>query len=206
MRITIVGHGRIGGGLAKAWARHGHALTFAARHPDQPDLVALAAALGAAVRPIPEGLATAEVIVLALPAGAVTEVIDSYDGWAGKIVIDCTNAVAPGFQPKYLGDTSQAEEIAKRIPGAKVVKSFNAQGAENLAAPAYDGVAASNFYCGDDADAKAVVHQLVTDAGFEPVDAGSLRQARLLESLMFLWIGLSQTQGSRDIAFKLLRR
>ena len=65
---------------------------------------------------------------------------------------------------------------------------------------------ASNWYCGDDAAAKQVVHQLVEDVGFEAVDAGPLGAARLLEPLMLLWMASSRSVGTRDIAFKLLRR
>jgi 8-hydroxy-5-deazaflavin:NADPH oxidoreductase len=85
-----------------------------------------------------------------------------------------------------------------------VVKSFSAQGAENLAHPVHDGVPASNFYCGDDAAAKAVVKQLIEDVGFEAVDAGPLTSARYLEPITMLWISMSRTLG-RQFAFKVLR-
>ena len=87
-----------------------------------------------------------------------------------------------------------------------MVKSFNAQGAENLANPVYDGVAASNFFCGDDAAAKAKVKSLIEAIGFEAVDVGPLANARLVEPLMLLWMNASRAVGSRDIAFKVLRR
>ena len=70
----------------------------------------------------------------------------------------------------------------------------------------YGGVRATNWYCGDDAAAKQAVHQLVEDVGFEAVDAGPLSAARLLEPLMLLWIASSRSIGTRDLAFKLLRR
>ena len=85
-------------------------------------------------------------------------------------------------------------------------KSFNAQGAENLANPIYDGVRATNFFCGDDVEGKQIVHGLVEDVGFEAIDAGGLSAARLLEPLMLLWMASSRALGTRDIAFKLLRR
>jgi len=75
-----------------------------------------------------------------------------------------------------------------------------------LANPIYGGVRATNFFCGDDADGKAIVRQLVEDVGFDPVDAGGLSAARLLEPLMLLWIASSRALGTRDIAFKVLRR
>ncbi len=92
------------------------------------------------------------------------------------------------------------------MPKANVFKSFNAQGAENLANPVYGGVAASNFFCGDDGDARRTVKSLVEAIGFEAIDAGPLKNARLVEPLMLLWMVSSQAVGSRDIAFKILKR
>ncbi|MBL0219560.1 MAG: hypothetical protein IPQ07_37550 [Myxococcales bacterium] len=67
-------------------------------------------------------------------------------------------------------------------------------------------LAASNFYCGDDAAAKQIVRQLVEDVGFDAIDAGPLASARLIEPLMMLWMASSRAVGSRDIAFRVLRR
>jgi predicted dinucleotide-binding enzyme len=67
-------------------------------------------------------------------------------------------------------------------------------------------VRATNFFCGDDVDAKRVVQGLVEDAGFAAVDVGPLRNARFLEPLTLLWISAVQALGTHEIAFKLLRR
>ena len=83
---------------------------------------------------------------------------------------------------------------------------FNAQGAENLANPVYGGVPATHFFCGDDAEARKQMKQLVEDVGCDAVHAGPLKTARLIEPLMLLWVTASQSLGTRDIAFKLLRR
>jgi hypothetical protein len=203
--IAIIGSGRIGGGLARASRRAGREVVFGARDPKDGELVAFAGAIGARTATVGDAIREADVVTLAMPYGALDDVLAAGD-FSGKIVIDCTNAVAPGWTLKYGHTTSSAEEIAKRIPGAKVFKSFNAQGAENLADPTYGGVRASNFYCGDDPEAKKLVGALVEDVGFEAIDAGPLASARLLEPLMLLWIQTSKTVGTRDVAFKLLRR
>ncbi len=207
MQIAIIGNGNIGGGLGKAWAAKGHHVTFGARDPEDKDLAALCKQIGANAASVRDACAGAEVVALAMPWKAVDDVIAAAGDLRGKVVIDCTNAVAPGFGGLVYGHTtSAAEEIAKKLPGARVFKSFNAQGAENLANPVYDGVRADNFFCGDDADGKQLVKQLVEDVGFEAIDAGGLTAARLLEPLMLLWINTSRTLGKRDIAFKVLRR
>jgi predicted dinucleotide-binding enzyme len=195
MKIAIIGSGHIGGGLARPWKQKGHDVTFGAREPS---------ADGEA--PIADAVRGAQVVVLAMPYGALDDVLANAGDLTGKVVIDCTNAVEPGMTLKYGHTTSAAEELQKRIPGAKVFKSFNAQGAENLARPEYDGVRASNFFCGDDAESRAIVRGLVEDVGFEAIDAGPLKNARLVEPLMLLWAVTSRSLGSREIAFKVLKR
>jgi predicted dinucleotide-binding enzyme len=184
-------------------------VTFAAREPQDAELLALAKELGAKTATIADAARDADVLTLAMPYGAMDDVLKAVGPLTGKVVIDCTNAVergAQGISLKYGHTTSAAEELQKKVPGAKVFKSFNAQGAENLANPVYGGVAAANFFCGDDADGRRVVKGLVEDVGFEAVDAGPLKNARLVEPLMLLWMVSSQTMGSRDIAFKVLKR
>ena len=205
MNIAIIGSGNIGGGLARAWRKRDHAVTFGARHLDDAELRALCSEIGARAASVADSIAGANVVVLALPAKALDAVAGAAD-FTGKIVIDCTNNVGPGMVLVHGHTTSSAEELAKKLPGAHVFKSFNAQGAENLANPEYGGVRATNFFCGDDAEGKKVVRQLVEDVGFEAVDAGGLAAARLLEPLMLLWVSASRSLGTRDIAFKILRR
>ncbi len=209
MKIAIIGSGKIGAGLARAWARHGHTVVFGAREPGDAELVPLCQELGARAAAIGEAARDADVVVLAMPFGAIDGVLAATGDLAGKIVIDCTNGVTrgpDGMALVYGHTTSAAEELQRKVPAARVIKSFNAQGAENLANPSYGGIAASNFYCGDDAEARRVVRGLVEEVGFEAVDAGPLHNARLLEPLMLLWMASSQALGTRDIAFKVLRR
>ncbi|MCB9564729.1 MAG: NAD(P)-binding domain-containing protein [Kofleriaceae bacterium] len=191
MRVAIIGSGHVGGELARAWAARGHDVVLGARDPGDPAVVARAASLGA-------GVATA--------ASALDAVVAALGALRGTIVVDCTNAIAPGPAPRVGHTTSSAEELARRLPGARVVKAFNTQGAEILRRPVIDGVAAAGFYCGDDDDARRVVAGLIADVGLEPVDVGPLRNARLLEPLMLLWVATSRAVGSRGVALTLLRR
>jgi predicted dinucleotide-binding enzyme len=88
-----------------------------------------------------------------------------------------------------------------------VFKTLNHTGANNMANPAYPGGRLVMFVCGDDARAKPTVLTLVAELGFDAVDAGPLKVARLLEPLAMLWIHLASNQGlGREIAFALLRR
>jgi 8-hydroxy-5-deazaflavin:NADPH oxidoreductase len=88
-----------------------------------------------------------------------------------------------------------------------VVKAFNTIGALHMTNPWFGDQRASMFFCGDDATAKQTVAALAEALGFEPVDAGPLTQARLLEPLAMLWISMAYAYGrGPNIAFRLLRK
>ncbi|MBL8953833.1 MAG: NAD(P)-binding domain-containing protein [Myxococcaceae bacterium] len=194
--IAIIGAGHIGAGLCRAWLAAGHRVTLGVRSPEKVQ--------GLPAAEVADAVAQSDVVALALPAQAV-DGLAATAGFAGKVVIDCTNRLAPGFKLEFGHTTSWAEQVAKVLPGAKVFKSFNAQGAENLVAPVYASGRAANFFCGDDAAGREVVSQLVVDVGFEPVFAGPLKNARLLEPLMLLWVAASRALGRRSAGFQLLR-
>jgi 8-hydroxy-5-deazaflavin:NADPH oxidoreductase len=103
--------------------------------------------------------------------------------------------------------TSAAEQVAGWATGAKVVKAFNTIGAPNFGNAQFGSQKAEGCYCADDTSAKATVRELVAAAGFDPVDVGPLRNARLPEPLAMLWVDLAvnQRQGINH-ACKLLRR
>lgn len=155
-----------------------------------------------------DAAAGAEVVVLATPLGGDSGRDQGRRTLTGKIVIDATNPLKPDLSGLALGHTTSAgEEVARWASGAKVVKAFNTIGAQHMANPRFGGQSASMFMCADDASAKETVAALAEALGFEPVDAGPLTQARLLEPLAMLWISMAYAYGhGLDIAFKLLRR
>ncbi len=190
MNIGILGSGNVGGTLGKRWSEAGHSVTFASR--DRASI---------------EKAAKADVILVAVPYGAAKEVLESLE-LNGKIVLDATNPVKPDLSGLAVsGDTSAGEQVAKWARGASVVKIFNTTGSNNMADPILGGEPAAMFYCGDDESAKDVAKRLAAELGFEPVDAGPLTNARLLESVAMLWIWLAFKGGlGRDFAFHLARR
>jgi predicted dinucleotide-binding enzyme len=208
MRIGVIGAGSVGGTLGKAWQAGGHEVMFGVRDVAAPKVRQLVEDAGAKAGTVAEAADFGEVVVLATPWEATEDAVRSAGDLTGKILVDCTNPLAPQLAGLTLGkDTSGGEQVAAWAPGARVVKCFNTIGANHMANPDFNGVAATMFYCGDDPRAKAVVARLAADLGFEPLDAGDLDQARLLEPLALLWIRLAyvQKQG-RDIGFKLMRK
>jgi predicted dinucleotide-binding enzyme len=103
--------------------------------------------------------------------------------------------------------TSGGEQVASWARGARVVKAFNTVGSNIMENSTFDGHRPVMFYCGDDPEAKQVVKKLIVDLVFEPLDAGPLSQARLLEPVALLWITLALRYGlGREFAYELLRR
>lgn len=209
MKLAIIGTGSVGATLGKAWAAKGHEVVFGARDTGADKVKQLLAEAGPNARAAApkEAAAGADVIFLAVPWSAVNDAVPGLGNLQGKILVDCTNPVAPGLTLAVGHTTSGGEEVARLAPGARVVKAFNTTGAENMVRPRFGEAAAANFLCGDDQDAKRVAGELSAELGWEPVDAGPLTQARLTEAVAMLWITLAYKQGlGRDFAFSLLHR
>jgi len=207
MDITIIGHGTVGGTLAQVWANAGHPITIGARRPSDVGAQRLARKDRIRVTSIPASVPDAEVILLAVPAGAGGSVADQI-ATAGPrddvILLDATNAVG-GRPDPY---ATVADALLDRIPGSRVVKAFNTTGAENMADPVYGDTALDLFVAGDDAEAKEVAASLAADAGFARCyDVGDHGFFESLEHLVRIWISLALPKGhGRDIGFKVLRR
>ena len=208
MKIAVMGTGSVGSALGRAFAKAGHEVMFGVRDAGKPEVRKLVQETGAKAGPVQDAAAFGEAVALAIPWGAVRELIQQTNGLHGKIVLDCINPLNASFSGLDTGDaTSAAEQIAAWAPTARVVKIFNNTGAGNMANPRYPEGAATMFYCGDDNGAKEAAAQLAKDIGFDAVDAGPLSNAYLLEHLAMLWITLAYKVGmGKDIAVRLMRR
>jgi hypothetical protein len=204
MRLAIIGAGKVGGTLGRLFESQGHDVRFGVRDPNDQAAGGLPRSRSGSVA---DAASFGDVIVLAIPWGAVKDALAATGPLAGKTVIDCINPLLPDLSGLALGTTtSAAEEIAKLIPQAKVVKCFNTLGQANFALPMFGDQRASMFFAGDDAGAKLIVAELGNQLGFDMVDAGPLSQSRWLEAMAILWITMAYKYGgSQRSAFKLLR-
>jgi 8-hydroxy-5-deazaflavin:NADPH oxidoreductase len=150
--------------------------------------------------------AAADVVALCTPWQATQQAVQSCGALTGKIVIDCTNPLTADFSALETGlTTSGAEQVASWAAGARVCKAMNQIGAPMMDDPQLPGKPVM-FVCGDDDQAKSVTAALVSELGFETVDAGDLTLARLLEPYALLWIHLAVRRGfGTNFAFGLLR-
>jgi predicted dinucleotide-binding enzyme len=213
MNIAIIGAGNVGGTLGKAWAQKaGHDVCFGVRDPGADKVKGLLQSIGSRARAatVAEAAAFGEVIVLSTPWPAAEAAIRAMGDIKGKIVLDATNPLTRG--PEGIGleighSISGGEKVQGWAAGASVFKTLNTTGFGNMANPVFNGVKSVMFVAGDDNANKPKVMNLVGDLGFEVVDAGPLRNARLLEAHAMLWIDLSLARGQRvDWAFAMLRR
>lgn len=141
--------------------------------------------------------ATGEIVVLAVPYPAVAEIVTQRrDQLAGKIVVDITNPVDFSTFDSLVvpADGSATAEVAAALPDSRVVKAFNTNFAATLASGSLGKEPTTVQIAGDDADAKALLAQVVTAGGLRAVDAGSLRRARELEALGFLQMTLAASE------------
>jgi hypothetical protein len=209
MRLAIIGAGNVGKALGLGWSRAGHQIVFGVRDATKPDIAEACAKSGAiAVSPV-DAAADADVVVLSVPWRSTEAVIQSLGPLAGKLVIDCTNPLAMkdgalGLDRGY--STSGGEAVQGWLPQARVVKTLNQVGAELMADNAALVSRPVMFMAGDDSAAKATIAELLTDLGFEALDAGDITKSRLLEPLGMVWINQALFRGlGRNWAFGALR-
>src|SRR6266487_2237095 len=187
-RIAIIGAGSVGGTLGQAWLKHGEDVVWGLRNAADPKYAVLPKER---VKPLADAVAGAEIVVITTPWSATEAAVKSLGSLAGKIVIDCTNplGMGPDGLQLVLGfNTSAGEQVASWASGAFVFKTLNTTGAGNMAKAADYPVKPVMLVAGDDAGKKPQVMELVGKLGFEPVDAGPLKNARLLEPFAMVWI------------------
>lgn len=182
-RIGIIGSGKVGGAIGRTWVNRGHEVMFSSRSLESDK--ALASRLGGKARAgTPKQAASfGNVILLAVPYGALPELGNSLkDELNGKVVIDACNPfpardgeIANRARERGAGLTS-----AELLPGARIVRAFNAIGAASMGsahqAPGQVGMPIA----GDDAEAIALASRLIRDVGYEPVLIGGLAMGRYL--------------------------
>jgi hypothetical protein len=176
--------------LGAHWAAHRRSVFFGSSDENAGRAVQLARRVKRKTRAgnYAEAVAFGEVVLLAVAWERGVEVArELAPALAGKIVLDCTNAPTLDDLAGIAPHNSLAEAIAEAAPGAHVVKAFNATPAEDIRVSKVDQFTIvarpPMFYCGDDRSANQVAHGLADEIGFEPIDAGPLRNARYLEAI-----------------------
>lgn len=197
MNITLIGAGNMGAGFVKQLTAAGHQVRVTAR--DLSKAQALVASHPGATAAVPgEALGDSQLVIVATGYADAVAALQALGSLEGRIVVDITNPLTPDYMALTLGyDRSAAEEIAKALPGAQVVKAFNTVLAQVLdQGPVFAAdQTVPVFYAGDDERAKQTVRALAESMGFTPIDAGGLKNARYLEPVAGLNIYFAYGAG-----------
>ena len=179
MSYAIIGFGKIGQALAKAFARSGIEVSVATTR-DPESFASAVAAIGPEI--IPKKLAEAvkaDIVFLAVRYESHRDVAKALPTWKGKTIIDVTNAY--GVSPEELGGQPSSKVVANAFAGAHLVKGFNHLPAGTLAAdPNVRGGRRVVFLSSDDEDAAALVAALAEQLGFAPINLGKLEEGGAL--------------------------
>ncbi len=208
MKIGFIGCGKMGGNLAKRFAEAGHSIMVSARKKENAEARAKQLGRNASAGSVREAAEFGDIVVLAVPYKEINSALKNAGSLNGKILLDVTNAVKPDSMELAIGySTSAAEEISKVAPQAKIVKAFNTVFADVVENPRFGAHKPSVFVASDHKDAKKTVIDLANEIGFKAYDAGSLKNARLLEPLGMLDMELGFTGGmGTGIALELIQR
>ena len=166
MNITVIGRGNVGGGLADRWEKAGHTVNRIGR--DGGDA------------------SDADAVLVAVPSAGIADALGKVTGLEDKVTIDATNAFG-GRNEEF---ESLAHEV-KSIVGGPVAKAFNVNFARLYDQIDEQRARPGNFYAAEDG-ARDVTEQLIRDAGYDPIFAGGLENARLLEDQLQMMMAVSE--------------
>lgn len=202
MNIAIIGTGNVGQGISNLLKNTNHRVVFGSREVSK-------SGLAYPVKSPLQAVQQSDVVVVAIPFSAISDLTPLAEDLAGKVVIDATNPLAANYMSLTTGfDTSAGEQVAELLPKSKVVKAFNTIMASQYSQGGrIKNTTPSQVFCAsDDQSAKETVMTIAKDMGLEPVDVGSLSNSRYLEPLAELQIQLAYGLGlGTDLGFKLVR-
>ena len=202
LRIGIIGSGAMGGPLGLLWAEAGHQVLYSSRNPDQlMDLVRSAAPRASAGYPDAAAF-FGEVILLAVPPGAVPQIAADFGHlMQGKVVIDLGNPREDRDGPltNEWMEMGTGLAMAQYLPGVRFVKAFNTVNPRSFRNPIRDGERIGVPIAGDDDEAVAITAALVRDAGLDPVIVGPLVRAKDFDRGSPVWETGASAREIREI-------
>jgi 8-hydroxy-5-deazaflavin:NADPH oxidoreductase len=202
-KMAVLGSGRAGHALGVGLAKHGHHVMLGSRDPSSDRAKRWLADVGegGTAGTYADAAAWADWVFMCVPGTAVEATMLMLGGGAldGKIVVDVTNAMttvdADHITLTWGTDDSVAQHIQRQAPRARVVKAFNTTGTSSMIDPHVPCAPPDMPICGDDAEAKAAVSELLRDVGWEPLDLGTIHSAPMIEAMTLAWVQYGRTKG-----------
>ena len=190
MKIAVIGTGKIGGTLGGRWRAAGYDVVYGSRtgSGEGPG--------GAPLTAVGDALADADVVLLAVPGGAATDVVAANGAaLAGKVVIDAANRMG---EP----EVNCRAAVAAAAPQARYVRAFNTLGWENFADP----LPGTALFFAADPGARPAAEELITAVGLEPVFAGDADASGTVDALLPVWFALvKRSGGNRRVALRVVQ-
>ena len=185
MKIGVIGSGRIGSTIGGLWVKAGHEVMFSDRDPEQVKRAIDGLGARARAGSVAEAVAFGDAVLIAVPYMALPAIRDQVGAQLkGKVVIDPNNPV-PSRDGEMAGPAREkgaGVSTAALLPGARIVRSFNSWGYSTMAREANRPAPRMALpVAADDPAALKLGMQLVSDAGFDPVNAGSLAAWKAVE-------------------------
>ncbi|MGH9347362.1 MAG: NADPH-dependent F420 reductase [Vicinamibacterales bacterium] len=192
-KIGVLGSAVVGQTLARGFKGHGYDVRIGSRTPAK--LSEFSASAGIPAATFSETAAWADLIVLAVRGAVAEDAIRAAgaENLAGKIAIDTTNPISDAppvdgvIQFFSAANSSLLERLQAAFPKIRFVKAFNSVGSARMVNPVYERGRPTMFYCGNDAEARARVAEILAQFGWEPADMGTAVAARAIEPLCQLW-------------------
>lgn len=211
MLVGILGSGLMGGKLGTIFARAGHEVVFSyARSKEKLNKLAHDAQGKARAGTPAEAATDSDALLLAVHWSRIDDVLKQAGDLSRKVIVTCSLPMDANDTKLVVANTSSgAEQLARKVPRARVVSAFNTVPSEvlfSVFAARRKSTRPSLVYCGDDEIAKDVAVQLIHDVGFDPVDGGPLRIARYTEPFALLVAQLAyQGEGGPELAYRFER-
>jgi 8-hydroxy-5-deazaflavin:NADPH oxidoreductase len=215
MKVGVIGSGVVGQALGSGFLKHGHEVMLGTRNPDKPEVTKwVSANPGARVGGFQEAASFGDFVVLATLGTVAESALEQagLDNLAGKTILDATNPLTEGppedgVLPFFTGpNESLGERVQAKAARSHVVKTFNSVGSAHMVNPRFEQGTPTMFLCGNDAQAKAQVEQIIRQFGWEPYDCGGIISSRALEPLCRLWCLPGFLRNDWSHAFKMLTK
>lgn len=213
-KIGVIGSGEVGKALGNGFLKYGYEVMIGSRDVSKLNEWKQKGGENAKTGSFSDTAKFGELIVLAAAGTAAAEALKlaGEENLKDKIIIDTTNpiAAAPPVNGvvQYFTDFSESlmEKLQKQVPDAHFVKAFNSIGSGLMVNPDFGGTKPTMFICGNDADAKKEVSEILEKFGFEVEDMGMAESARSIEPLAMLWCSPGFLRNDWNHAFKLLKK
>jgi 8-hydroxy-5-deazaflavin:NADPH oxidoreductase len=182
-KIGIIGSGNVGGALGGVWAKAGYPVMFSSRHLDEDKALAKKVGANASAGTPGEAASFGEVLVFAVPYGALPDLGKSLASQIkGKVIIDACNPYPnrDGDIANWAREKGSGLASAELLPGARIVRAFNAVGAARMSQAHESPGKFAMPIAGDDAQAIEIASRLIRDIGYEPILIGGLDKGKHL--------------------------